>query len=148
VQFLFRRRQLRPMQRNGNIIVRLKFMNVVFDILVIVVACFAAYLVYRVAEQTLRHLGLRTPGAIAFAVALLTLLAVVNLGKGVVLLLLIPYAALGISLVVLFLLSFYGVKMQRTAACAIRSAQLCLRWVCHAAAERSRRHRLRPRNTW
>ena len=86
-------------------------MKVTFDIFVIVVACFAAYLVYVLTEQAFRKFSaVHSPKPIAFAVSMLTLLAIVELGRGVVVLLLMPYAALGMALVALYLLRLFAGK--------------------------------------
>ena len=86
-------------------------MNTIIYMLVVVIACFAAYLVYVVAEPALKHFGfVKNIRVIAFVVAMVTLLAILDLGSGVVALLLIPYAALGIALVVLFLMGLLGTK--------------------------------------
>lgn len=78
-------------------------MRIVIDIIVTATACFAAYLVYVVADQILRQLNWAPPRIIPLVIAMLTLLAVLELGKGIVFFLLIPYAALGIALLVLYL---------------------------------------------
>lgn len=86
-------------------------MNIAADVLVIGVACFAAYLVYVVAEQALKDFRLfNSRKAIPFAVAMLTLLSIVELGRGIILLLLIPYAALEITLVILYLMCLFAAK--------------------------------------
>ena len=84
-------------------------MNIAVDVLVIGVACFAAYLVYVLAAQALRNFSVfNTRKAIPFAVSMLTFLSIVELGRGIILLLLIPYAALGITLVALYLLCLFA----------------------------------------
>jgi len=86
-------------------------MNIVLDIFVIGIACFAAFLVYAFTEQAVRHMQFGiSPRAIAAAVAMLSFLAITGLGRGVALLLLIPYAALGLSLVILYLMALFGIK--------------------------------------
>lgn len=110
-------------------------MKMIIDILVIAVASFAAYLVYMVAERAFRNFGgFNSPKLIAGIVAILTLLAIVDLGKGVVMLLLIPYAALGITLVALCLLSFLAnqqnTRFMRTVAGNCRAfGRLAQAWV-------------------
>lgn len=81
------------------------------DLLVAAVACFAAYLVYTVAEPALKSFNVfQSPRAVAFAVSMLTLLAIVALGRVIVVLLLIPYAALGVVLVGLYLMRLFATR--------------------------------------
>jgi hypothetical protein len=78
-----------------------------------------------VAEPALKDFSLfNSRKAIPFAVAMLTLLSIVELGRGVLLLLLIPYAALGIMLVVLYLMCLFAAK---TNGKCLSEAQHCLR---------------------
>lgn len=84
-------------------------MNIVVNVLVIGIACFAAYLVYVLAAQALRNFSLfNSRRAVPFAVAMLTFLSIEELGRGIILLLLIPYAALGITLVLLYLICLFA----------------------------------------
>ncbi len=124
-------------------------MKTVLDIMVIAVACFAAGLVYVVAQQLLEELNLvNAPKFISFAVAMLSLLAIVELGRGVVFLLLIPYAALGLSLVVLYIISLFpgttNNKNRRPIKCCCQSFErilrTCIRRIQEKAADfRSRK---------
>jgi len=86
-------------------------MMIPLDIVIVAVACFAAYLVYVVAEQALKSLSaFQSPKAVAYVVSMLTLLAIVALGRAIVVLLLIPYAVLGVVLVGLYLMRFFAVR--------------------------------------
>lgn len=81
------------------------------DILMIAVACFAAYLVYTITEPVLRRIStFQATKAVAFAVSMLTLLAIVALGRASMLLLLVPFAALGIALVGLYSLRYFAAR--------------------------------------
>src|SRR5437867_4086937 len=86
-------------------------MMIPLDILVAAVSCFAAYLVYVVAEAALKSFNaFQLPRALAFVVSMLTLLAMVALGRAIIVLLLIPYAVLGVVLVGLYLTRFFAVS--------------------------------------
>ena len=101
---------------------------IALDILVTAVGCCAAYLVYVVSEQALRNSSLfASRKAIAFAVSMLTLLAIVALGKAVVFLLLIPFAALGVALVVFSLIHHLGVIKNLETRRAVQSSCEALR---------------------
>jgi hypothetical protein len=83
-------------------------MKALLDILTVMVACVAAYLVYIVSEPAFRNLAsFKLPKILVWCISILTLLAILELGRGVVMILLIPYAALGIGLVVLLLVNLF-----------------------------------------
>jgi hypothetical protein len=86
-------------------------MMIPLDILVVAVAGFAAYLVYVIAKPALQSFNaFQSPRAVAFVVSMLTLLAIVALGRAIILLLLIPYAVLGVVLVGMYLTRFFAVR--------------------------------------
>lgn len=114
-------------------------MTTIIDMAVIVFACVAAYLAYAAAEHTLHHLNLGAPRAVSLAVAMLTFLAVLELGKGIIILLLIPYAALGLALLVLYFWSFYNARMPNAGARIARNAQRFLQWISRSRAGRTYR---------
>lgn len=107
------------------------------DILVIGVACFAAYLVYGISEAALKQFSaLQLPKIIPLAVSLLTLMAIVELGRGIVLLLLIPYAALGLALVVLYFMGRCASRSNSRAATMLISCVQFLQRTLRACARR------------
>jgi ABC-type uncharacterized transport system permease subunit len=115
-------------------------MKTVLDIIVIAAACFAACLVYVLAQHSLRKFNLvNSSRAISFAVAMLTLLAIVELGRGIVLLLLIPYAALGMTLVVLYLWECFRTTKNRTVSRGGNQVHQFLRKTALASAKQMRR---------
>ena len=119
-------------------------MTTIIYLVVIVVACFAAYLVYMAAEKAMRHISLGPPKILSFAVAMMSLLAILELGRGIILLILIPYAALGIALLTLYLLSFYRIRIPYAVIRAVRSAQQFLRRMYHECRRRLRQ----PDRNW
>ena len=101
---------------------------IALDILVTAVGCCAAYLVYVVSEQALRNSSLfASRKAIAFVISMLTLLAIVALGKAMVFLLLIPFAVLGVALVVFSLIHHLGVIKNLETRHAVQSSFEALR---------------------
>jgi hypothetical protein len=114
-------------------------MNIAVNVLVIGVACFAAYLVYVVAERAMKNFSpLNSRRVIPFAVALLTLLSIVELGRGIILLLLIPYAALGITLVVLYSMRLLAAKTKGKKFSMAKYWPRSLHTVCRAYMRRIR----------
>lgn len=119
-------------------------MTTIINIAVIAVACLAASLTYVAAEQVMNRLSLGSPRVISFVVAMLTFLAILELGKGIILLLLIPYAALVLTLVALYLSRFFNTKMRNSTTRAARNTQRFLQrmWCTHTGKSPH------PRWTW
>jgi hypothetical protein len=112
-------------------------MMIPLDILVVLVACFAAFLVYAVAKPALKSFStFQSPRAVAFVVSMLTLLAMVTLGGAIVFLLLIPYAVLGAVLVGLYLMRFFDVPSTKQIPPTLKSCYQSVRRAGRACAKR------------
>jgi hypothetical protein len=125
-------------------------MNIVVDVLVVGIGCFAAYLVYLVAEQALKNFSLmNSRKVIPLLVAMLTLLSIVELGRGIVLLLLIPYAALGITLAALYLMCLFANKTNGKRFSKVECFHGSLQQACRACLRQIREQAtsFRPRST-